>query len=91
MAEKIKVLRVVARKESFRRAGYQFGANAVDIPMDDLNGAQGKKKLEAILADPALVATELEVEADAIQAADPETATTPATGTRGRARNGNRG
>ena len=67
MAEKIKVLRVVARTDSFRRAGYQFGADAVDIPMDELTGAQGKKRLDAIMADPNLVANELEVDADAVE------------------------
>ncbi|MCH4576480.1 hypothetical protein [Achromobacter xylosoxidans] len=86
MAEKIKVLRVVARTDSFRRAGYQFGAEAVDIPMDELTGAQGKKKLDAIMADPNLVANELDVDADTVQSAPADATTPAAAGGRGQAR-----
>lgn len=57
---KIKVLRVVARTDSFRRAGFQFSANPKDIPMDALS----KVQLAAIVADGALVATEIEVDED---------------------------
>ncbi|CUJ55577.1 hypothetical protein [Achromobacter sp. 2789STDY5608621] len=86
MAEKIKVLRVVARTDSFRRAGYQFGADAVDIPMDELTGAQGKKRLDAIMADPNLVANELEVDADAVESPQVDATTSAAAGGRSRSR-----
>lgn len=86
MAEKIKVLRVVARTDSFRRAGYQFGADAVDIPMDELTDAQGKKRLDAIMADPNLVANELEVDADAVESPPIDATTSAATGGRNRNR-----
>lgn len=55
---KIKVLRVVARTDSFRRAGFQFSAEPKDIPMDTLS----KQQLAAIVADGLLVATEIEVD-----------------------------
>lgn len=71
---KIKVLRVVARTESFRRAGFQFSADPKDIPMDTLS----KQQLAAIVADRTLVATEIEVDEEELTEVDgttPETAT----------------
>lgn len=90
MADKIKVLRVVARKESFRRAGHQFGAEPVVIPMDQLD----KRQLAAIVADPELVATELEVDAEEVEAVESSQAAAtpkPATAQRGQARQRSRG
>ncbi len=89
MADKIQVLRVVARTDSFRRAGYQFGADAVDIPMEEFADAQGKKKLASIKADRNLIATEMEVDADQVTQA--EVATPPAAAARGRGRTNSRG
>lgn len=87
MADKIKVLRVVARKESFRRAGHQFGAEPVVIPMDQLD----KRQLAAIVADPELVATELEVDAEEVESSQAATTPQPATTQRGPARQRSRG
>lgn len=58
MAKK-KILRVVAKTESFRRAGFAFGAAEKDIPLDTLDA----KQLAAIKGDRMLVATELEIDA----------------------------
>ena len=66
---KIKVLRVVARTDSFRRAGFQFSAEPKDIPMDALS----KVQLAAIVADGALVATEIEVDEDDLNVGDDTT------------------
>lgn len=91
MADKIQVLRVLARTDNFRRAGYQFGADPVDIPMEDFADAQGKKKLAAIKGDRNLLATEMEVDSDAGVVAQPDAATPPAAAARGRGRSNSRG
>lgn len=57
-AKKVHVLRVTARRESFRRAGYQFGASPVDVPVKDLK----REQIEAIKSDPMLVVVETEAE-----------------------------
>jgi len=54
----IKVLRVAAKREGFRRAGLVFGSLARDVPVDALTDAQRA----AIIGDPMLLATEIEVE-----------------------------
>ncbi len=63
MAKKVKVpvLRVTARRPSFRRGGYQFGAQPVDIPLAELD----KKVIAALKAEPMLVVAETELEVDA--------------------------
>lgn len=86
MAEKIKVLRVVARTDSFRRAGFQFGADAKEIPMSEFASAAGKRWLAAIMEDPNLVASEVEVQADSVVANAPENVNPSAPDARGRAR-----
>ncbi|NSX04808.1 HI1506-related protein [Cupriavidus gilardii] len=53
----VKVLRVVSRKHTFRRAGFEFGAEPKNIPLEQLSAAQ----LAAIKGDPSLVAVEAEV------------------------------
>ncbi|MFZ6675383.1 hypothetical protein [Undibacterium sp. Xuan67W] len=55
---KIAVLRVVSKAASFRRAGFQFSAEATDIHLTDLT----KVQRAAIEGDSALVAYEVEVE-----------------------------
>ncbi|MGC4076865.1 MAG: HI1506-related protein [Rubrivivax sp.] len=55
---KIKALRVVSRKEGFRRAGRAFGAEPVEIPLSDLK----KPEIEALKDEPMLVVTEVEIE-----------------------------
>lgn len=65
-----KVLRVISTREGFRRAGFTFGREPVDIPLDTLKKAQ----LEAITSDPALVTLEVEIEVKA----EAETAAKPA-------------
>jgi len=54
----IRVLRVVAKREGFRRAALVFGSQPRDIPLDALTVAQRA----AITRDPMLLATEVEVE-----------------------------
>jgi len=54
----IRVLRVVAKREGFRRAALVFGSQPLDIPLDALTVAQRA----AIERDPMLLATEVEVE-----------------------------
>jgi len=53
----IKVLRVVARREGFRRAGFVFGAQPRDVAPDALTPAQRA----AIVRDPMLLVTEIDV------------------------------
>lgn len=78
MAKKtIKVLRVVAKREGFRRCGRRFGGEAVDIPVSELKpGAPAKdgraatpSELEMLTSDPGLVAVQAEIEVD-----EPDTA-----------------
>jgi len=54
------VLRVVAKREGFRRAGFVFGSQARDVPVDSLTDAQRA----AIMRDPMLLTTEVEVEVE---------------------------
>lgn len=56
---KIKVLRVVAKRDSFRRAGVEFSAEPKDLPLETLS----EDARQAILADPSLVAHEVEINA----------------------------
>jgi hypothetical protein len=58
--KKIKVLRVAAKRDGFRRAGYAFGSESQDIPLADLD----KQKLSALKGDPMLLCVETEVEAE---------------------------
>lgn len=58
--KKVKVLRVVARKDKFRRAGFEFGSDPKNIPLDTLHHHQ----LSAIKGDPNLVSVEAEVVID---------------------------
>lgn len=58
--KKIKVLRVVSRKDRFRRAGLEFGAYPKNVPLDTLSPEQ----LAAIKGDPNLVVVEAEVVID---------------------------
>ncbi len=62
---KIKILRVVAKKDGFRRAGFAFGSDPQDIPLDTLDA----KQLAALKGDRMLVATELEI--DQAEAGEP--------------------
>ncbi|WP_423708699.1 hypothetical protein [Undibacterium sp. WLX3042] len=55
---KIKVLRVVAKSGSFRRAGYQFTSDPTDIPLDGIK----KEVRDAIQAESALLSLETEVD-----------------------------
>ncbi len=57
-SEKIKVLRVVSKRDGFGRAGFVFSAEPKDIPLADLS----RKQRDAIAADRMLVAVELEVD-----------------------------
>ncbi len=56
---KIKVLRVVSRSASFRRAGRQFTATPTDIPLSELKADER----EVIENDAELVAYETEADA----------------------------
>jgi len=68
------VLRVVARRDGFRRAGFVFGAQARDISLASLtDGARA-----AIEADAMLVATEVVVGVESEGSADAKPETPPA-------------
>jgi len=51
------ILRVVAKRDGFRRAGFVFGSQPRDVPLDALTDAQRT----AIVRDPMLLATEVEI------------------------------
>ncbi|MBX3589079.1 MAG: hypothetical protein AB7I35_12275 [Ramlibacter sp.] len=63
---KVPALRVVARRDSFRRIGRRFGAEPVDIPLSELK----KAEIEALRADRLLVVHEVEIDGGEA-AADP--------------------
>jgi len=63
----IRVLRVIARREGFRRAGLVFGASPREVAFDALTVAQRA----AIEGDPMLLATEVEIAAAGNQAEVP--------------------
>ncbi|WP_199026642.1 hypothetical protein [Ralstonia sp. ASV6] len=54
MAKQVKVLRVVAKREGFRRAGMEFGSVPKNLPLDDLP----HDAHQAIKSDPNLVTFE---------------------------------
>ncbi len=56
----VKALRIVAKREGFRRAGYEFGQEARDIPLADLE----KEQIEQLKNDPSLLCVEVGVTAD---------------------------
>lgn len=58
MAKSVKALRVVAKREGFRRAGRVFGAMPTFIPLDTLR----PDAHDAIVNDPNLVALEVDAE-----------------------------
>lgn len=64
---KVRALRVVAKRDGFRRAGRRFGAEPVDIPLADLN--RKTNELEMLKADPMLVCHEVDIEVAAGAAA----------------------
>ena len=57
----VKILRVAAKHDGFRRAGYEFGREAKDISVTDLK----KEQIEQIKNDPSLVCVEVDVPGDA--------------------------
>jgi len=57
MAKVVKVLRVVAKREGFRRAGMEFGAVPKNIPLDTLPS----HVLAQLVDDPSLVAFETDM------------------------------
>lgn len=59
--QKIKVLRVAAKREGFRRAGRAFGRKPVDLPVDSLT----KEEVKALKGEAALTVIETETEAEA--------------------------
>lgn len=61
----VSVLRVSGPERGRRRAGHAFGAEAVDLKVDDLTPEQ----VAAIQADPQLVAV-IEVRSEEIEAGD---------------------
>jgi hypothetical protein len=61
MAEKVKGIRVLARRENFRRAGRVFGSQPTDIPVADLK----RGELERLRADPSLLVVDVEIAAPA--------------------------
>lgn len=61
---KVRALRVVSRRDSFRRAGRRFGSEPVVIPLTELT----KADRELLAGDSMLVCSEVDLEVDA---ADP--------------------
>lgn len=55
---KITALRVVSKAASFRRAGFQFSAEPIEIPLADLT----KEQRTAIENDSSLVSYEVEID-----------------------------
>lgn len=64
----VKGLRVMAKRDGFRRAGYAFSHEPTDIPLSDLNKAQ----IEQIKGDKSLLCVEVDIEVadDAIEGAE---------------------
>lgn len=58
MAKKVKVLQVTSKRPSFRRAGLEFGADAVTLELASLS----KDQVAALKAEPYLVVVEGETE-----------------------------
>lgn len=56
-AKTVKALRVLARRDGFRRAGREFGHNPTDIPLSELNKAQ----IEQLKGDPSLLCVEVDI------------------------------
>ncbi len=55
-----KKLQIVAKTDSFRRAGYEFGSTATLLDPDKLS----KEQIEVLKSEPKLVVTEVEVKDD---------------------------
>ncbi len=55
---KVPVLQVHSKRPSFRRVGFQFGSDPVNLPVKELTRAQ----IDAIKSEPLLVAVETEIE-----------------------------
>jgi len=55
MAKKVKVLRVIAKRDGFRRAGMEFGSVPKNLPLDTLSEDTQK----ALRDDPSLVTYEV--------------------------------
>ncbi|WP_104565845.1 hypothetical protein [Ralstonia mannitolilytica] len=55
MAKQVKVLRVIAKREGFRRAGMEFGSVPTNLPLDSLSDDAHK----AIKSEPNLVTFEV--------------------------------
>lgn len=53
-----KVLRVTAKRDGFRRAGFAFGSAPVDLPIANLT----KDQIELLKSEPMLVVVEAEAE-----------------------------
>lgn len=58
--KKVKVLRVASTREGFRRAGFTFGREPKDLPLDKLS----KDQIEALRNDPSLVCLDAEAEVE---------------------------
>ncbi|MDD2870090.1 HI1506-related protein [Neomegalonema sp.] len=71
---KIRILRISARRDGFRRAGIDHSARPADHPLDGLTRAQ----IAALRADPMLVVQELEIEAPEAGAAEVSASIAPA-------------
>jgi hypothetical protein len=52
-----KGLRIVAKREGFRRAGHQFGSQAVELSLADLTSEQ----VEQLRNEPMLVVTDVDM------------------------------
>ena len=58
--QKVKALKIIAKKDGFRRCGYAFGSEATIIKKDDLNAGQ----IKTLKAEPMLMVSETTVAAE---------------------------
>jgi hypothetical protein len=58
--KKVAVLHVQSKRAGFRRAGFQFGAEPVNIPVADLS----KEQVEALTSEPMLIVVRAEIDVD---------------------------
>jgi len=62
--KKVPALRVVAKTENFRRAGYAFTREPKDIAATEFDSKEGQEKLQQLMEEKMLFCTEVEIEID---------------------------
>lgn len=61
MASSKKALKIISSKQGFRRAGFVFGKEPVEIPLEDLT----KEQITNLKNEPMLAVSEVSIKADA--------------------------